>query len=228
VVFRAFAGAVVGLALIWARAPPLALIIGYPLHGAAWPEAFVERLATRFSVLTFDNRGTGQSEKPSSGYDLHIMAGDLLGLLHHLSWSKPHVLGFSMGGAIAQEFAIRHPERLDRLVLFATFPGGLYGVRAPWPVLRRLFELDGLFPEDAAKQLWPVTYAADYLNANAEAAEAQMHREIAYPTPSHAACASVKPSEPSAPRSALNKSEPRPWWRLAPRIGLFRQRTRVD
>jgi pimeloyl-ACP methyl ester carboxylesterase len=167
--------------------PPLALIIGYRLHGAAWPEAFVERLATQFSVLTFDNRGTGRSEKPSSGYDLHLMAGDLLGLLDHLSWSKAHLLGFSMGGAIAQEFAIRHPERLDRLVLFATFPGGLYGVRAPWPVLRRLFELDGLSPEDAAKQLWPVTYATNYLNANAEAAEAQMRREIAYPTPSDVA-----------------------------------------
>jgi 3-oxoadipate enol-lactonase len=167
--------------------PPLALIFGYRLHGAAWPEAFVQRLARRFSVLTFDNRGAGLSEKPAAGYDLHVMAGDLLGPLDHLSWSKAHVLGFSMGGAIAQELAIRHPKRLDRLVLFATFAGGLYGVRAPRPVLRLLFELDGLSPEDAARQLWPVTYAADYLNANAQAIEAQMRREIAYPTPSHAA-----------------------------------------
>jgi 3-oxoadipate enol-lactonase len=64
--------------------PPLALIIGYRLHGAAWPEAFVGRLARRFSVLTFDNRGTGRSEKPSAGYHLHVMAGDLLGLFDYL------------------------------------------------------------------------------------------------------------------------------------------------
>jgi len=61
--------------------PPLCLIIGYRLHGAAWPDAFVENLARRFSVLTFDNRGTGLSEKPAYGYSLDIMAADVAGLL---------------------------------------------------------------------------------------------------------------------------------------------------
>jgi pimeloyl-ACP methyl ester carboxylesterase len=169
------------------RGPPLALIIGYRLHGAAWPEEFIERLARRFSVLSFDHRGTGLSDKPESGYELHTMASDLVGLFGHLGWPKAHILGFSMGGAIAQELAIRYPERAARLVLFATFPGGLYGVRAPWPVLRCLFELDGLSPEEAARQVWPVTYASDYLSANLDAVETQMHREIAYPTPPYAA-----------------------------------------
>src|SRR5690242_6733585 len=86
---------------------PLCLIMGYRLNGAAWPEAFVESLARRFSVLTFDNRGTGRSEKPAVGYDLHIMAADVAGLLDRLGWSRAHVLGYSMGGAIAQELAIR-------------------------------------------------------------------------------------------------------------------------
>jgi 3-oxoadipate enol-lactonase len=169
------------------RGPPLALIIGYRLHGGAWPEVFVDKLSEQFSVLTFDARGTGRSDKPGSGYDLHVIATDVLGLLDHLGWPKAHILGFSMGGAIAQELAIRHPDRVERLVLFATFPGGLYGVRASWPILRRLFELDGLSPEEAARQVWPVTYAPGYLSANAKAIEAQMRREIAYPTPPHAA-----------------------------------------
>jgi pimeloyl-ACP methyl ester carboxylesterase len=167
--------------------PPLALIIGYRLHGGAWPEAFVDRLSEHFSVLTFDARGTGLSDKPASGYDLHVIATDVLGLMDHLGWPKAHILGFSMGGAISQELAIRYPDRVDRLVLFATFPGGLYGVQASWPILRRLFELDGLSPEEAARQVWPVTYAPGYLSTNANAIEAQMRREIAYPTPPHAA-----------------------------------------
>jgi len=167
--------------------PPLCLIIGYRLHGAAWPDAFVENLARRFSVLTFDNRGTGLSEKPAYGYSLDIMAADVAGLLDSLGWASAHVLGFSMGGAIAQELAIRNPERVARLVLFATFPGGLFGIPAPWPVLRRLFGIEGLSPEEAARQVWPVTYSAAYLATQPDAVEAQMRREIAYPTPDHAA-----------------------------------------
>src|SRR3954465_3777944 len=166
---------------------PLCLIIGYRLHGAAWPDVFVESLAQRFSVLTFDNRGTGLSDKPADDYGIPTMAADVIGLLDGLGWARAHVLGFSMGGAIAQELAIRHPERVNRLVLFATFPGGLLGIPAPWPVLRRLFDVEGLPPEGAGRRVWPVTYSAAYLAARPEAVEAQMRREVAYPTPDHAA-----------------------------------------
>ena len=167
--------------------PPLCLISGYRLHGAAWPTVFVESLARGFSVLTFDNRGTGLSEKPAFGYRLGNMAADVAGLLEGLGWTSAHVLGFSMGGAIAQELAIRNPDRVARLVLFATFPGGLFGIPAPWPVLRRLFNVEGLSPEEAARQVWPVTYSAAYLAAHPDVVEAQMRREIAHPTPDHAA-----------------------------------------
>jgi 3-oxoadipate enol-lactonase len=167
--------------------PPLCLIIGYRLHGAAWPTDFVESLARHFSVLTFDNRGTGLSDKPAYGYGIHTMAADVAGLLDGLGWTSAHVLGFSMGGAIAQELAIRNPERVARLVLFATFPGGLLGIPTPWPVLRRLFDVEGLSPEEAARQVWPVTYSAAYLAGHPDVVEAQMRREIAHPTPDHAA-----------------------------------------
>jgi pimeloyl-ACP methyl ester carboxylesterase len=169
------------------QGPPLCLINGYRLHGAAWPQVFVESLARHFSVLTFDNRGTGQSDKPAHGYGLDVMAADVAGLLHDLGWSSAHVLGFSMGGAIAQELAIRNPERVNRLVLFATFPGGPFGLPAPWSVLRRLFEVEGLSPEEAARQVWPVAYSPAYLAAHPDAVEAQMRREITHPTPDHVA-----------------------------------------
>jgi len=86
---------------------PVVLIMGYRLSSAAWPSGFIEALAARFTVVTFDNRGTGLSEKPLDGYALSNMAADVRSLLDHLGIERTHVLGYSMGGAIAQEFALR-------------------------------------------------------------------------------------------------------------------------
>ena len=61
--------------------PPLVLVMGYRLSSAAWPRTFVEGLARRFSVITLDNRGTGQSDKPVEGYAIANMARDVAGLL---------------------------------------------------------------------------------------------------------------------------------------------------
>ena len=163
--------------------PPLCLISGYRQSSAAWPRQFVARLASQYQTLIFDNRGTGRSDKPQGGYEFGHQARDVVGLLNHLGIPMAHVLGFSMGGAIAQEVAIRHAERVDRLVLFGTFCGGLLAEPAPWSVLRRLFVTEGLSPEQAARQAWPVTYSPGYLAANADATEQQMHRELEYPTP---------------------------------------------
>jgi 3-oxoadipate enol-lactonase len=66
---------------------------------------FIEALAGRFSVITLDNCGTGQSDKPVDGYAIANMARDVAGLLDQLRISQAYVLGYSMGGAIAQELA---------------------------------------------------------------------------------------------------------------------------
>lgn len=167
--------------------PPLCLISGYRQSGAAWPHQFVVRLANRYQTIIFDNRGTGRSDKPQGGYEFGHQARDVVGLLNHLGISTAHMLGFSMGGAIAQEVVIRHAERVNRLILFGTFCGGVWAEPVSWSVLRRLFVTEGLSPEQAARQAWPVTYSPDYLAANADAIEQQMHRELAHPTPAFAA-----------------------------------------
>ena len=61
--------------------PPLVLIMGYRLNSGAWPDAFIDTLAQQFTVITFDNRGTGRSDKPVTGYALANMARDLYELL---------------------------------------------------------------------------------------------------------------------------------------------------
>jgi len=163
--------------------PPLCLISGYRQSGSAWPTEFIAQLAIRCQVITFDNRGTGLSSKPHDGYEFAQQARDIVGLLDHLGHARVHLLGFSMGGAIAQEIAVRHADRIDRLVLFGTFCGGVWAEPASWTVLRRLFDTEGQSAEEAARQAWPVTYSPEYLAANAQAVEEQMHRELEHPTP---------------------------------------------
>ena len=69
----------------------------------------------------FDNRGVGKSDRPDGIYSPKIMAEDTVGLMGYLGIDKAHILGFSMGGTIAQEIAINFPEKVNRLVLSSTF-----------------------------------------------------------------------------------------------------------
>jgi pimeloyl-ACP methyl ester carboxylesterase len=167
--------------------PAVCLINGYRLSAAAWPEAFISQLAARLTVITFDNRGTGRSDKPPTGYEFANLAKDVVELLDNLRSPQVHVFGYSMGGAIAQEVAIRHPDRVDRLILFGTFCGGVWAEPASYSVFKRFLASENQTPEEAARQAWPVTYSPDYLAANADAVERQMRRELEHPTPSYVA-----------------------------------------
>jgi pimeloyl-ACP methyl ester carboxylesterase len=167
--------------------PPLVLIMGYRLNSSAWPAEFVEGLAERFTLVLFDNRGTGLSDKPTSGYALSNMADDVIGLMDHLGIIHSHVLGYSMGGAIAQELVCHHPERVSSLVLFATLCGGPMAAYAGPTTLRVMHNLEGVTPAEAARRIWAVTYEPCYLAANRDKIERQMQLEIENPTPLHAA-----------------------------------------
>ena len=99
---------------------PLVLIMGFTGTRRGW---IFQRPSFRkhFQLVTFDNRGVGGSDKPSGPYTMRAMADDTIGLMDHLGVDKAHILGVSMGGMIAQEVAINHPERVRKLVLGCTF-----------------------------------------------------------------------------------------------------------
>jgi pimeloyl-ACP methyl ester carboxylesterase len=115
------------------------------------------------------------------------LARDAAGVISGTGFSSAHVLGFSMGGAVAQELVIRYPFCVDRLVLFSTYAGVGFTIPAAWDAQRRLFEVDSLSAEEAARQVWPVTYSPEFLKRNLPFVEAQMRREIATPTPDYVA-----------------------------------------
>ena len=100
--------------------PPLVLVMGIGYDSSLWTLAQVPVLSTQFQVILVDNRDAGRSSKAGQPYKIADMADDLAGLLDALGIQRSHLLGLSMGGMIALEFALRHGERLDRLVLAGT------------------------------------------------------------------------------------------------------------
>jgi pimeloyl-ACP methyl ester carboxylesterase len=100
--------------------PPLVLLMGLGCPGALW-WLQVEAFAEHYQVIAPDNRGVGRTEKPVVEYSTELMADDVANLLNILGIPQAHILGMSMGGAIAQQMALRHPGMVDRLILACTF-----------------------------------------------------------------------------------------------------------
>jgi pimeloyl-ACP methyl ester carboxylesterase len=99
----------------------------------------VPLLAERYRVITYDNRGIGESDKPEGPYTARVMADDALQVLDEAGVESAHVFGVSLGGMVAQELVLAAPERVDKLVLGCTHPG--YDDGYPMPeVTVRLFQ----------------------------------------------------------------------------------------
>jgi 3-oxoadipate enol-lactonase len=98
---------------------PLLFILGF---GADVSEhtALIDQLAALSRIIAFDNRGAGRTDKPDAPYSIELMAADALGVMDALGVSRADVLGISLGGRIALELALGHPERVERLILVST------------------------------------------------------------------------------------------------------------
>jgi len=131
--------------------PPLLLIQGLGYGRWGW-EPIVPGLAARHQVVCFDNRGIGESDKPAGPYTAAQMAGDALQVLDEAGIGRAHVLGASLGGMIAQELVAAVPERVEKLVLCCTTPGGPTAVPMPEVTMRLFAEAPSLAPEVAMRR----------------------------------------------------------------------------
>lgn len=128
------------------RRPWLVLIMGMGLDRFGW-EPVLRRLRRHFRLVLVDNRGSGHSERPAGSFTVADMAGDIVAVLDAAGIGRAHVLGASLGGMVAQELAIRHPERVGGLVLACTAPGWPSGYPMPAASMRLIARTAGLTAE---------------------------------------------------------------------------------
>jgi 3-oxoadipate enol-lactonase len=124
---------------------PVVLVHGLGYARWGW-EPVADPLAERFEVLLLDNRGIGESDAPPGPYTASEMADDILRVLDEAGLESAHVVGTSLGGMIAQELVLSAPERVERLVLVCTTPGGPNAAPMPEPTVRLLAEAATLEP----------------------------------------------------------------------------------
>lgn len=137
---------------------PVVLIMGLGCSSAMWFR-IAPHLARSYRVILLDNRGCGQTRAGAAlVHRVPVMAGDVAAVLDAAGEASAHVIGFSMGGMIAQQFAVDYPARLRSLTLIGTHPGSPWAIQAAGPVLRLLFNKAHMSAEDSLRQMRPHTY----------------------------------------------------------------------
>ena len=145
------------------KGSPLIFVSGLNGVGRYW-EPQVPVFSSRFRVITYDQRGTGASDRLQRQFSVDQMAADLAGLMDALRIPRAHLVGLSTGGAIGQTLAIEQPGRIERLVMCSTWTHC-----DPW--FRRLFEARRLMYQQAGSELHAMfhplwLYPPDYVNGH--------------------------------------------------------------
>jgi 3-oxoadipate enol-lactonase len=136
---------------VFGDGPPLLLIQGLGYGGRGWGPV-LEPLAEAFTVAAFDNRGFGASDRPPGPYTAEELAADALAVLDAARIERAHVVGASLGGMVAQELALAYPERVDRLVLACTTPGGDAAFPMPARTVSLMLEAPAMPPDVALRR----------------------------------------------------------------------------
>ena len=154
---------------------PVLLIMGLGYGRWAW-EPLVDPLAERYRVIWFDNRGIGASDKPAGPYTVAQLAEDALQVLDEHDVERAHVVGTSLGGMVAQELALDHAERVERLALLCTTAGGADAYPMPEATARLFAEAASLPPDVALRR-----FVENAVSARGEVVETLVARRLANP-----------------------------------------------
>lgn len=130
---------------------PLLFISGSGADLRIKPNQMDGPLPKHFDVLSYDQRGLGQTSKPDKPYTMADYADDAARLMDFVGWKSAKVIGVSFGGMVAQEFVLRHPAKVERLVLACTSPGGKGGASYPFHTIEHMGR------EERARHMIPIS-----------------------------------------------------------------------
>ena len=165
----------------------LVLIMGYGGNSEGWFHQ-IPGLSREYRVVAFDNRGTGRSDKPDVPYTMQMLAQDIAGLIEALDINAAHIYGVSMGGMIAQEFALRYPERVISLILGCTNCGGSNSIMPDEEAMTLLFDIERmtrLTPEEAARETLPFLCSQEFIDNNPDIVDQYIAKSLEYIIPLH-------------------------------------------
>ena len=140
-------------------------------------------LSQEYRVIAFDNRGAGRSDKPDIPYTMEMMADDIAGLLDVIGIESAHVFGISLGGMIAQHFALRHPQKVISLILGCTRCGGPHSITEDSGLSDVLDpqHLLTMTPEERARDMLPALWSQEFIDNNPEIVEEHIALSIENP-----------------------------------------------
>jgi len=158
---------------------PLLLIMGLSYTSDMWHRT-LPAMSRRYRTIFFDNRGVGKSDVPPGPYPIRQMASDAAAVLDAAGVERAHIFGASMGGMIAQEFALNYPQRVNGLVLCCTACGGSHSIQAAPEVLQALMARAMMGPDEGSEALVPFIYDPETPRARID--EDLAIRRRTYPT----------------------------------------------
>ena len=148
---------------------PLLVLNGFGATSADWDPFFIDRLAYSNELILLNNRGIGGSTDDGQSFDIARLADDAAHVIKALGIERASVMGWSMGGFIAQSFAVKYADRVDKLVLLSTDPGGIEADLASPEVWSELVDTSGT-PNEQARRLLFLLFPNDV--------EESFHREF--------------------------------------------------
>jgi pimeloyl-ACP methyl ester carboxylesterase len=165
--------------------PPLVLIMGLR-RNAEWWYRQIPELSKHFTLIAFDNRGAGRSDKPEMDYSIRLFADDTAELMNFLGIPKAHILGISMGGYIAQELAINHPDKINGLILGCTSCGGSRAVSMSEERMEKFAANKGLTPEQILRKDMDLYFSDRFVREHSERIEEFVNISFRYYQPADA------------------------------------------
>ena len=139
---------------------PLLVLNGFAATSADWDPLFIDRLASSNELILLDHRGIGDSTDDGKPFDIAQLADDAAHVIEALGFDRVSVLGWSMGGFIAQTLAVQDPGRIKKLVLLSTDPGGAYADLTSTAVWSQLIDMSGT-PHEQARRLLSLLFPSD-------------------------------------------------------------------